>query len=216
MSGSRERKRQKKLEKSRKKREAARRDARQRGGPLPQTASGLLRAARTAPFGPAWVSEALDGTNDTALVTVVVTRRLHGGVLLPGLALVDRTCLGVKDGFVMRPAAEHEIAQHVAGISENDPLRLCEPLLAQSVVFHGLDYAKALGFGPHRDFDVGLFLPRPERLLDTPAARRPRPRYVAGPNDPVERILSQLDRSVGRENYEFVVPEHMLPAGFLG
>ena len=213
MSGSRERKRQKKLEKSRKKREAVRRDARRQERGLPQTASGLIRAAADAPFGPAWITESLD-ESDTALVTAIVTRRLRGGVLLPALALVDRTCLGVKNGFVMEPAEEYEMARRVASISEKDPLRPCEPLLAQSVVFHALDYADALGFIPHKDFDVRLFLPRPERLLDTRGANRPRPYYLAGPYDRVEAILRQLDRAVGRGNYDFSAPEHLLP-GFL-
>jgi hypothetical protein len=38
----------------------------------------------------------------------------------------------------------------------------CEPLEAQSVVFHALDYARTLSFLAHDDFEVALFelLPR--------------------------------------------------------
>ena len=159
------------------------------------------------PFGPAWVSAALHGDNELPLlVKVVVTRRLAGGVLLPHVALVDRTCLGIKNAFVMKPAGEAEVAQRVASMGrDGDPLKQCEPLLAQSVVFHALDYARSLGFGPHPDFEQALFGPRPELLLDTPLARPSRPFFASGPDDDVDAVLRRLDGTVGPDNYEFVM-----------
>lgn len=215
MSGSRERRRQKKLEKNKKKRNIARQRA--TGGSSASFGSkAWIRSARTAPFGPAWISAALDDVaGPTALITVVVTRRMGSGVLLPELALVDRTCLGVKNAFVMKPAGELDMPERIRLISEKEPLRPCDPLVAQSVVFHALDYAQALGFGPHRDFERALFEPRPEVLAETPLARPERPLFVSGPRDNVPRILQQLDAAVGRDGYHFVALEQQLPGSFL-
>jgi hypothetical protein len=53
-----DRKRQKKLEKSRKKRDLVKKQARKREAQYQGTS--LLRLAQSAPFGPAWVSASLD------------------------------------------------------------------------------------------------------------------------------------------------------------
>jgi hypothetical protein len=205
MSGAQGKSRQKKLEKHKKKREQARALARQRDGGLPSSASGLAKLARSGAFGPVWISDALfEDDASPALITVVVTRRLAGGLLLPEVVLVDRTCLGIKNAFVMPPTTEFELGARVAEMSErSDSLRPCEPLLAQSVVFHALDYAASLGFGPQADFEPALFEPRPAVLLDTPLAKPERPNYISGPDDDVPRILRQLAAASGPEGHLF-------------
>jgi hypothetical protein len=153
------------------------------------------------------------------LVTVLVSRQIGGGKLLPELVLVDRTCLGVKNAFVMRPMTASELNEAVREISEGDPLRACEPSVAQSIVFHALDYARTLGFNPQRDFEPALFEPRPDPLLDTPLSRPERPTFVSGPDDDVARILRQLEASVGSDGYDFAVADgegFELPEGFGG
>jgi hypothetical protein len=205
MGNPRDRRRQKKLEKQKKKRDIARKKA---SGPPPMGMKAMLQLARSSPFGPVWVGESLDELGEAPeLVTVLVSRHIGGGKLLPELVLVDRTCLGVKNAFVMRPMSESELNETVREISENDPLRACEPSLAQSVVFHALDYARTLGFNPQRDFEPALFEPRPEPLLDTPFSRPERPMFVSGPDDDVVRVLKQLEASVGAGGYDFAVAD---------
>src|SRR6188768_95897 len=117
MPGS-DRKRQKKLEKTRKKRELAKKDARKLEAKY-QGAS-LLRLAESAPFGPCWVSVALDDSEyegAPALISVVVTRRIRGQ-LLGLLALVDRTCLGVKNANLLALQSELELLDFVEATSD--------------------------------------------------------------------------------------------------
>ncbi|HEY5377706.1 MAG TPA: hypothetical protein VIK01_28695, partial [Polyangiaceae bacterium] len=59
-------------------------------------------------------------------------------------------------------------------------------------------------FFPHEDFEVALFEPRPVSLSETPLAQPERPTYISGPDDDVPMILDQLDRHVGRDNYQFL------------
>jgi len=199
---STDRKRQKKLEKTRKKRQLAKKEARKLEAKFQGTS--LLRVAASAPFGPCWLSTALDAPNDVgspALISVVVTRRIRGQ-LLGEMALVDRTCLGVKNANMLPLQPELSLREFVAErLQRMGELRECEPAEAQAVVFHGLDYAASLGFGYHPDFEPALFEPRPESLRETPFAHPARPYYVAGPNDDVPMILDQLQSVVGG-NYD--------------
>src|SRR6185369_12892506 len=176
MSGP-DRKRQKKLEKNRKKRELAKKDARKLDAKY-QGAS-LLRLAASAPFGPCWVSSSLDEPEDEvppALITVLVTRRIRGQLL--GLLEATSDRLG--------------------------EFRACEPSEAQAVVFHAIDYAASLGFAPHPDFEASLFSPRPESLRETPLAHPARPSYAASPHDDIITVVAQLERAVGAGNYDLL------------
>src|SRR5436309_2135769 len=94
---------QKQREKQKKKREVARRRASiksARPGPSFDQAS-ILRQAAKLPPGQAYVSAdfTLERMDPPRLVSVVLTREAPGGIVLPALALVDRTCLGVKNAF---------------------------------------------------------------------------------------------------------------------
>lgn len=204
MAGA-DRKRQKKLEKSRKKRELVKKQSRKRE--LLYQGTSLLRLAQAAPFGPAWVSTALDEPEEQSppsLVTVVISRRVRG-LLVAEISLVDRTCLGVKNSFLLPLLTEEDLLARLETLGRGGTeFRRCEPLEAQSVVFHALDYAGSLGFGPHEDFEPALFEPRPESLAQTPLASPAQPIYVSGPHEDAFMILAQLSRAVGPENYQFL------------
>ena len=75
-------------------------------------------------------------------------------------------------------------------------------MIAQSAVYHGLDYARARGFAPHPDFPEAIFGPRPEVLVDTPLARRERPHYVPGPDDNQAEVLLKLTAARGSEGFD--------------
>lgn len=70
-------------------------------------------------------------------------------------------------------------------------------LEAQSVVFNALEYARSLGFGPHRDFPEIVFGPRPEMLIETPLACPERPFFIPGPSDDMARILQTIEATTG-------------------
>lgn len=205
MGNPRDKRRQKKLEKNKKKRSLAQKRA---AGPPPLGLNAMLRAASTAPFGPVFVGESIDTVEPIpGLVTVLVSRQIERGRLLPEVVLIDRTCLGVKNAFLMEPSSEIELLEIVRDLSESEPLRACDPAFAQSVVFHALDYARSLGFDPHRDFEPALFEPRPDPLLDTPLARPERPFYEPGTQDDIDSILGRLEASVGVSGFDFATAD---------
>ena len=196
---------QKQAEKQKKKRELARRSAARTAPAAPSTAA-ILRQAMLLPRGPTYISASWKRAGNPELVTILATRKAPGGVFLPGIALVDRTCLGVKNGFVATPVAAAQLSAMVARLGEahTEVLEPCDVLVAQSVLYHAIDYARSLGFEPHRDFPEPIFGPRPETLLDTPYARPDRPSYISGPDDDVRRVLARLEAAVGPGGFDFI------------
>lgn len=200
---------QKKALKHKKKREAASQKARETTRlALRPTPGDLVRMAAGRPLGPAFVSEGWDVLDEALpqLVSVVVTRRGPGQILIGSLALVDRTCLGVKNAVVFPPQTDLELEERIAMIGDQiGPLRRVEPIIAQSVVYNAIEYARALGFAPHRDFPEAIFGPRPATLVDTPLSRVARPFYVSGPDDDMKRILGKLITAVGPDGFDITV-----------
>jgi hypothetical protein len=160
----------------------------------PEALVGVTPEATVQPFGPCWLSLDWDDEEYPELVLVIVTRELEDGGLLPAVALVDRTCVGVKDAQVGDPQRPYQLGAYVrrAGLPHGGVVE-CEPLTAQSIVFHAIDFAQRLGFEPHPAFPSALFGPRPDELLDTPWSRPAEPYYKADPldrDDPI--ILARL------------------------
>jgi hypothetical protein len=198
------------MSRSAKKQEARRKQREQARLQAQAVAQASAARAESAPvrrfeaaFGTCWVSDGWDDTDEPDLVGVVVTRKLADGRVLPGFALVDRTCLGVKEGFAGKPLPPDEVSTFVARIGlPHGGMVECEPLVAQSIVFHALDYARKLGFAPHADFPAELFEPRPSQLRDTPWCAPERPLYLAGPYDDAHAVLQQLTAAVGEGNFD--------------
>lgn len=157
----------------------------------------LVAEASAAPQGPVWISHGWDEIGDEPeLVSVVFTRKLTGPYVLPMLLLVDRTCLGVKEAMVARPMTGPELDRFLRDLAEaHGGLVPVDLLVAQSVVFHALDYAARLGFSPAADFEPELLGPRPPRLLDTAWANAEKPLFLPGPDDDVEAILATLAKA---------------------
>ena len=77
--------------------------------------------------------------------------------------------------------AEADLLERLDALADDGTeFRPCEPLEAQSVVFHALDYARSLGFFAHQDFEDALFEPRPAALSDTPLASLRAPSIFLG------------------------------------
>lgn len=210
---SNERRKQQKLDKKKKARKQSIVKASERRTSRIELTPARLLAAATLPFGPSYVSPGHDDPDDAALVTVVVSRQLSADSWILGVALVDRTCLGVKSAFFRRVTGEDEMAFLLGqiGRSHGGPMEPRDLLYARSIVYHALDYARALGFSPDPDFIEPFFGPRPAELLDTPWARPPQPFYVSGPRDNAAAIVAQLNRAVGAGNFHYVAA---LPGAF--
>lgn len=158
------------------------------------------------PFGPCFLSEQWRGSHDQpGLIMILLTRVLPNGRFLAGVAMVDRTCLGIKNAFKTKPLSSAGLNQYLERISSANRMKQAEPLEALSVIHHAIEYAGKLGFEPHRDYPSEIFGSRPETLLDTPHAADPKPLYVSGPDDNADKILRSLDQKIRPGNYDYVL-----------
>jgi hypothetical protein len=195
--------RARKLEKKRVERESAKREARVLADQAPSEEELLVRRVAREPFGRCWLSAGWDAPHSPTPVIVVVTRELVDGFVVPAVAIVDRTCLGVKDGFMSRPLHPAELDTFLTQLGGGaDGMLPCELQVAQSIVFHAIDYARTLAFEPHPNFPAALFGPRPTELLNTPWSRPAVPIYVPGPHDDREAIITHLRAVAGTGNFE--------------
>lgn len=197
-----DRARQKKAQKRNQKRSAAkaRRPAFESGASGLSTQAAAALAA-TAPPGRFYLPtnwreiEAVPG-----IVTVATVRELPNGRTFLASIVVDRTCLGIKDGF----AREIEPARLAAFLEQLDDMHggieEVDAQTALSVVHHAIDDAAKLGFQPPADFPAPLF-PRPEVLVATPYAGLAKPIYVPGPYDDTRRILAKLTAARGEDGF---------------
>jgi hypothetical protein len=207
--------RQRKTEKKRKRREATKQRERQLEARRPDPLMRLIASATKRPFGPCAISADWDNEDLANIVTVTMTRVLGDGALLPCVVLVDRTCLGVKDCMISDKVAPALLSEELDFLYEphNCGWVVCDPLVAQSVLFHALDYAARLDFKPHPDFIPAFFEPRPSDLIETPWCNVPRPLYVPGPHDDVTNILLSLTQKLGSEGFD-CLPLSALPTDF--
>ena len=187
-----DRARQKKLEKQKKKRDAARSAV--SGRPREMALRQLLTRAESAPFGPAWASKEWQSGDASApgLVTVVLTRELPDHSLVAAVALVDRTCLGVKNGHALGPLRGKDIDVLLAKLGQVNPagMESVEVNTVRSIIHHAATYAATLGFEPHPDFPMEL-VGKADNLVDTPLSHPTRPVYLIEPEDDSPSILAR-------------------------
>lgn len=206
-----DRARQKKLEKQKKKRDAAR--SALSGRPREMALRQLLTRAESALFGPAWASKEWRSDDAAApgLVTVVLTRELPDHSHVAAVALIDRTCLGVKNGHALGPLRGKDLDVLLAKLGQVNPagMESVDVNTARSIIHHAVAYAETLGFEPHPDFPMSL-VGKADNLVDTPLAHPTRPVYLAEPEDDSPVILAQLIEAVGEGNYDVRVPDEAL------
>ncbi|CAN5536559.1 hypothetical protein BH09MYX1_BH09MYX1_47330 [soil metagenome] len=200
-----DRARQKKLEKQKKKRVQLRANGPTKGRNEAQKM--LLARAAHGTVGEAWASVEWR-EKAPALITVVISRKLQDGSLIAGVALVDRTSVGVKNGQLRGPLRGKEVDALMAQLGRINPrgMEVVSERTARSIIHHAAAYARTLGFEPHPDFPWSL-LGSADDLEDTPLAKPERPLYIAEPDDNAPEILATLEAAVGEGNYDVHVPE---------
>lgn len=78
--------------------------------------------------------------------------------------------------------------------------------LAQQLVLGAVDYARGLGFEPHPHFEPARgHLGSWEGTCAIRFGRDGEPYFVQGPGDDPAQVMGTLERSVGRDNYHFIV-----------
>lgn len=157
---------------------------------------------------PEWPDSGSGRPEASGLVMVLVARRDGRRRVSVCGYLLDVYCLGVKDA--LKPARLHErelpgILRSYFGAWDSPPV--VAPIeLARELVFGAEQYARALGFAPHRDFELARgHLGSWDGHSAIRFGRDGVPYYTQGPHDDPGPILRTLDKAVGPGNYHYVV-----------
>jgi hypothetical protein len=158
---------------------------------------------------PDWPMDTDEGSGTDGLVAVLLARRHRFDKVAVGGYLVDAYCLGVKNALGPDIRDEAELGGFSGKFFGSYPREpLAAPLeLAHELVFGAVDYAAGLGFSPHPDFAAarGLLGAWHGPGVIT-FGKEGKPVYVAGPHDDPHPIIRTLERSCGRDNFDFIMP----------
>jgi len=149
-----------------------------------------------------------DDTGEKGLVSVLVERQQRRGKVAVCGWLVDVWCLGVKNVIGPRSMDSRRAAEFKDSFFDAYRARPLEaPVeLAQELVFGAVEYARSLGFAPARGFAATTgHLGAWAGLSAITFGRDGKPSFVQGPHDDAAAVLQTLERSVGRDNFEFLV-----------
>lgn len=158
---------------------------------------------------PEWSDlDAVDGAGVRGLASILIARRRRYGDLRVAGFLTDVYCLGVKDAFPSRNIEADQLSTFASTYFrayESQPIEI--PFsLAQALILGAVEYARALGFSPHPDFEGARSLvgtlsgPSPIVFGD-----RGKPHFVNGPHDDIEKVIATLRASVGEGNFGMTV-----------
>jgi len=169
----------------------------------------IARNARTYPLLECLISPDWDKEN-IGLVQVLVAREQPGGEVCFGVYLIDIYCLGLKDTLanvnVSRKVYHARVGPEL--FPEQEPQK-CSPELAHQMIYASIDYAAQFGFKPQQDFVTTQQFLTPRGELEEPYTlhfgHNGKPFYIAGPRDNAWRIMRQLEKTAGPDNYEYLV-----------
>jgi hypothetical protein len=149
---------------------------------------------------------------DTKQITqLLIVRENTRGQVVVGVLLVDLACLGLKNGFARGFASYRSFELELLNdLRERQEVTPCSLDLAAKIAQVATDYARGLGFEPHRDTKTALRLlagAQPDLILETIPTGGPngKPFYINGPADDSQKILRTLERTVGVGHFEMLV-----------
>lgn len=146
------------------------------------------------------------------MASVSVARVHTNGNITVGFYLVDLSCLGVKDAHFLFNVSKSEYRNTISKISRLKLISVSYEL-AHNIVYAGLEFAKELGFNPHKDFSVAKYILEEDtdevELIEIECGKNGKPLYVKSEWQSEQEsnlIIAQLDRSVGKGNYNYIIP----------
>ena len=153
-----------------------------------------------------------DDWNGSQMVQLSVARQHTNGNVTVCFYLVDLLCLGVKDTHYMFNIPLTEYREQIEQMNEKMSVSPISYELAHNIVFAGIEFANEYGFNPHKDFtSITRFMLEEDtediELIEIECGMDGKPAYVRSPfddNSKVQRIIAQLEKTAGPDNYIFM------------
>ena len=150
---------------------------------------------------------------ENGMACVVIVRQQGGEKYLVGTFMVDIFCLGIKNSLFAMGMPEYDFEEYIENYYGRMglPYKEYDPTYAQNVVWGAFEYAEELGFAPtkYSDFDVYQYILDPIdeiEFIDIPFGRNGKPFYIAGPHDNAQKVCNTLQKKLGVDGYDFILP----------
>lgn len=148
------------------------------------------------------------GDSGNGLAQIILTYQERNRYLMCSY-LIDYWCLGVKDTIPPRRLGlgEYQALKNRCSEQFREPFVDISLEQARSIVYGAVNYARSLGFKPHRDFNGKARAhlgPEPENLVPIEFGKDGQPFFMSGPHDNAQKILRTLETNVGAGNFDFV------------
>ncbi len=144
-----------------------------------------------------------------SITQLMIARRSPKGEIAIGVFLIDLGCLGVKNAFGRIVPSKRAYRGEIKKLSTHQKMARIDLDLAAKIIQEAIDYARKLGFEPHRDYRQAKPVigdAHPENCATPiPLGKDGQPFYFAGPYDDVDHIMETLTRNLGRDGFHYMI-----------
>ncbi len=148
---------------------------------------------------------------EEGMATVLVSKKMPSGKLIAGMYLVDTYCLGLKDTTYKFALDDIAFNDFLEELNHQHFMVKCDLNFAHNLIYGAIDYAETFGFSAAKDFEITGHLLDPSLIDDgideIEFGYNGKPLYVAGPYDDFKKIINTLEKNVGSENYDYILPD---------
>lgn len=148
--------------------------------------------------------------------SVLISRKINDGRIVASLFLVDTFCLGIKNAMftmVDENIYEMKIKQGML-VAEGAAILDIDPPCVKKILVEAENYARSLGFSPHRDYHKvkGLLgsLEESDCSEDYTFGKNEKPFYVQGiseTEDDAQKIIKHLEKVCGRGEFHYILAD---------
>ncbi len=150
---------------------------------------------------------------ESGMASIAISKKMPSGKLIIGMYMVDVFCLGLKNTLFKFALDNNGYTDFINEINQRYSLIKCDLTEAHNIIYGAIDFAEELGFKPNKDFKITEFLLNSDLITDgineIEFGKDGKPVYFAGPYDDTKSIIGILEKSVGKGNFDFVLPDSL-------
>jgi len=167
----------------------------------------LKTNGRKLPFGDCYMNKS---AIHTGMATVIITKQMSSGKFILAAYLLDIYCLGLKSSLLSFDIDAMKKNFIIESFSSNSgKMDKTDVVYLHNFIYGAINYARKLGLNPDKSFENSEMILHPDLVDDginkIEFGYNGKPMYVQGPDDNVNDILAILNKTVGKENYDFTI-----------
>lgn len=175
----------------------------------------IRQKARNLPIHKCWINS---GWQEQGIAQVIVSRKHDNGNLTTGFYMVDLKCLGIRDTQYSFNRPDFELDEMLKESNVSLKMINVDYNLVHNVLYAALEFADELGFKAHKDFNsVTKYIIEEDtddiELIEIECGNNGKPLFIkteAFSESETSKIIHQLERSVGKGNFDFIADDSEL------